>query len=371
MIVNNNLTKVIPNEVSSIGCDCFYKSLTYILQCNRKIINAFSYIGYDFIYDFESLCTFETNMPIDKYFEYKPLYFSVSPNSHLATNYLKNIHKNLSNSPFFKSIEEFTFCYGDFENVISKLVEIVKTNNVASVLVNSYTLKPCYKNKSMRSPVFPTEHYVNITQYDSNKRMFHVIDNYYIFNGWISLETLKEAIIDLKKINIEPNIFSIINIEDNPSDNILLDAVYNSLGNKLKISNVEYKLNQTAIEELYKDVPVLLNVVEEKFGYYAPCFFSYPYVSFRHQIAGYSELIKILKKDVLKSNIYNLNELSDSVNKISKCWKEFDLILDTIALKKGNISRNLYLIKKYLKKIENASYEYTESASKLLENMAW
>ena len=104
MIVNNNLTKVIPNEVSSIGCDCFYKSLTYILQCNRKIINAFSYIGYDFIYDFESLCTFETNIPIDKYFEYKPLYFSVSPNSHLATNYLKNIHKNLSNSPFFKSI---------------------------------------------------------------------------------------------------------------------------------------------------------------------------------------------------------------------------------------------------------------------------
>ena len=100
-------------------------------------------------------------------------------------------------------------------------------------------------------------------------------------------------------------------------------------------------------------------------------FFSYPYISFRHQIAGYSELIKIIKKNVLNSNIYNLNELSDSVDKISKCWKEFDLILDTIALKKVNISRNLYLIKKYLKKIENASYEYTESASKFLENIAW
>lgn len=347
---------------NNIGCDCYYKALTCLLLNEGKLEEALSFVEYDFLYNQESFCMFTLDKEPLEYFTYGPLIFDSSPGSVYSSDYLSYVHKkHKGNNNLYNRIVEKSFnSPQDYSLVVDYIID--NTLQPKAVLVNSYELREDYSLNGGRASQYPIEHYLNIFHYDAVLDAFSVIDNYFMFKGNIPRLQIEKAILSLKDVNMNPNVFSLIPSSETVSKKERLrQTIINSLRQEEVVGDRIYRKNSSAIQNLYTDWPKLAEYAYEKFGTAAAQFLSYPHIQFRHQIESYKILLKTLfEKEP------DITPFINCVDTLSLRWKQFDTALDLITMRGENIIAESHRLRKYLDRIVEADSAYFAMANRVL-----
>lgn len=323
--------------LNEIGCDCFYKALSYSLAYNHELENMLSFTGYDFLYNADTFKAYDFFMsPKDYLCKHNALYFEYSPNSELRNDYLSYIHQRFMNSleVYERVIEISSYDISKPESIIRWIIENIKEKATISVFVNQAFLKDVYKAQGGRYPFMACEHYINIVDYNNQEDAFLVLDNYFMVHVWVPKKTIIEAINGLKDLEKEPNLFIIerAKVDCSLRKDLIISVLKEYLEESVIVNGKQYFKNSKAIKEFYFDWPEQVQFAHKRYGIYAAQFLSYPYIDFRHQI---NSLFLLLNKIFSKNN--NFTNLREIIGEYNNQWKLFDLKLDKVAVQRRDI----------------------------------
>ena len=360
--------------LNEIGCDCFYKALSYSLAYNQDLESMLSFISYDFIYDAESFRTYEFSMEPEKYLcGDNLLYFDGNLRSQLREDYLGYIHKKFeSNARIFESVIEISECEMlSPDGIIEWVIDNIKYRAPISILVNQVALRNAYMFKCRKwgHPHTSCEHYINVVDYNEQDDTFWVLDNYFLVSTWIHRETIVEGIRRLEELNIAPSLFIVKKTSEGKNaskKSLIISALDEYMEDNVVIGGKVYSKNGRAIRKLYEDWDQQAKYAQDRYGIYAAQFLSYPYIDFRHQL---NSLFILLNRVFKNDSIYK--KLIETIEEYNNQWRLFDLLLDKIAIQKKDITLQTGNLKERILRMIQIDSKLQEEACTLIKTMQY
>ncbi|WP_256133693.1 hypothetical protein [Anaerovorax odorimutans] len=358
-------------NILTIGSNCFYQALSVILKRIDLLDWVLEYSEPCFIYNKDYYIDFERDDPEKTLAKENPLIFDHDPVSSYYNDYITKCNNNYKES--LVSECEYTYMEDDSTLNFNDINEHFFSNHIqVAISIDTYYLLEDYIKKRCYFEKWHNYHFVVIDHLKNSK--CYIIDNYFNFEGYVDTKKLDIAYHSIEKDRGRKRVWWIDSnklgdLQKNLNrDNHLLTLCKRYLNKRQSINEHEYITNSEGIRVFNQDYKDIAQILNNRYGQYAPQHILYALMGFYLQKLGLSQLFIYLNENNINAKLENL---SYYYNESEKYWSKFTRILERTYLKRKSVIDtidNIHNVLSEIQLIESHIEEETEKIKEQIEN---
>lgn len=342
-----------------LGATCLIHAISGILEYYDLLPLTMEYLDFGFYYNREILTDFSFLENPEYYLEPEnPILFKTDTD-------LRSAYKEFYCSYMYSLLKSSKPWAGLTMTSHPKSDALYVLQNCAPPFILYTNIEPLQKEFKNLGGFFDTgyvEHWLAI--YGENAEGYWVKDKHYHICGLLNKKKLFCALDSLSGpsfsiMSFNPEKMGINHVEP---FNLVNKNFQRCIQKTLKYDNISYLSGPMAINQLQQDMEHIIVELDERFGKYAPQFFSYPTIRFRQQQTSYSNALRLLHTKLQEDGKWS-DENAELYEKIlaysieiSKRWWALDGYIDMVFLRHRRLSMTYTHIEKSLSEIYNKTF---------------